>query len=186
MKINKKNIEVEKKIEESKAGEATAAADNDNAKPAEEVAVPNDTETKTDAYAPKETAPDDGTEDKEVIEEPDDTPIAIIGTTITEKKLAELKKKYGKRGIFKTRFINDLFVWHKLNRATFSKIISQTRGIEDKEEQNIKCEQEFVKASVIWPEITQDFLENEDVTVAGLSEEILYNSGFVPPQTERV
>ena len=119
-------------------------------------------------------------------EDVDDTPIAIIGTTITEKKLNELKSQYGKRGIFKTRFVNDMFIWHKLNRSTFSKIISMTKDIEDREEQNIKCEQEFVRAAVIWPEITQDFLENEDVTVAGLSEEILYNSGFVPPQTERL
>ena len=98
------------------------------------------------------------------------------------KKFAEAKHRL----LQAILFVNDMFIWHKLNRSTFSKIISMTKDIEDREEQNIKCEQEFVRAAVIWPEITQDFLENEDVTVAGLSEEILYNSGFVPPQTERL
>lgn len=174
MRINKKKIEdTVVNVEETKKEDVVQVD--------EKPTVKNETvETKPDNEADKILEP------VKIEEDVDDTPIAIIGTTITEKKLNELKGMYGKRGIFKTRFVNDMFIWHKLNRSTFSKIISMTRDIEDKEEQNIKCEQEFVRAAVIWPEITQDFLENEDVTVAGLSEEILYNSGFVPPQTERL
>lgn len=178
MRINKKKIEnTVVNVEENKVEDIVQA----DKKPEEDPVI----EEKT-----AEAEPNDDTnkilEPVKIEEDVDDTPIAIIGTTITEKKLNELKSQYGKRGIFKTRFVNDMFIWHKLNRSTFSKIISMTRDIEDREEQNIKCEQEFVRAAVIWPEITQDFLENEDVTVAGLSEEILYNSGFVPPQTERL
>lgn len=179
MRINKKKLEdTVVNVDENKVEDVTQI----DAKP-EKNDTPND-DVKNEEK-PEEKA-DEILEPVKIEDEVDDTPIAIIGTTITEKKLNELKSLYGKRGIFKTRFVNDMFIWHKLNRSTFSKIISMTRDIEDKEEQNIKCEQEFVRAAVIWPEITQDFLENEDVTVAGLSEEILYNSGFVPPQTERL
>ena len=120
------------------------------------------------------------------VEEVDDTPIAILGTSVTQKQLDAMKEKYGKKNIFKTTFLDDTFVWHKLNRAAFSKVISDTRDIKDKEEQTTKCEQEFVRAAVLWPEITEEFLVEEDVMVSGLSEEILYRSGFVPAQTERV
>ena len=116
----------------------------------------------------------------------DNTPIAILGTSVTQKQLDAMKEKYGKKNIFKTTFLDDTFVWHKLNRAAFSKVISDTRDIKDKEEQTTKCEQEFVRAAVLWPEITEEFLVEEDVMVSGLSEEILYRSGFVPAQTERV
>ena len=174
MRINKKKIEdTVVNVEETKKEDIAQVDEKPTIK---DEAVETKPENETDKIL----------EPVKIEEDIDDTPIAIIGTTITEKKLNELKSMYGKRGIFKTRFVNDMFIWHKLNRSTFSKIISMTRDIEDKEEQNIKCEQEFVRAAVIWPEITQDFLENEDVTVAGLSEEILYNSGFVPPQTERL
>lgn len=121
-----------------------------------------------------------------VVEEVDNTPIAILGTTVTQKQLEAMKEKYGKKNIFKTTFLDDTFVWHKLNRAAFSKVISDTKNIKDKEEQTTKCEQEFVRAAVLWPEITEEFLIEEDVMVSGLSEEILYRSGFVPAQTERV
>ena len=179
MRINKKKIEdTVVNVEENKVEDIVQEGEKPEKDPMIE-------DNKT-----VEAEPNDDTnkilEPVKIEEDVDDTPIAIIGTTITEKKLNELKSQYGKRGIFKTRFVNDMFIWHKLNRSTFSKIISMTKDIEDREEKNIKCEQEFVRAAVIWPEITQDFLENEDVTVAGLSEEILYNSGFVPPQTERL
>lgn len=123
---------------------------------------------------------------EKVKEEVDDTPIAILGTGVTQKQLAAWKEKFGKKNIFKTAFLDDIFVWHKLNRAAFSSVITATKDIKDKEEQVTKCEQEFVRAAVLWPEITEEFLKDEDVTVSGLSEEILFRSGFVPAQTERV
>lgn len=134
----------------------------------------------------RETEVEEVVEPAPAIEEIDDTPIAILGTTVTQKQLEAIKEKYGKKNIFKTTFLDDTFVWHKLNRAAFSKVISDTRNIKDKEEQTTKCEQEFVRAAVLWPEITEEFLIEEDVMVSGLSEEILYRSGFVPAQTERV
>lgn len=134
----------------------------------------------------RETKVEEAVEATPVVEEVDDTPIAILGTSVTQKQLDAMKEKYGKKNIFKTTFLDDTFVWHKLNRAAFSKVISDTRDIKDKEEQTTKCEQEFVRAAVLWPEITEEFLVDEDVMVSGLSEEILYRSGFVPAQTERV
>lgn len=143
-------------------------------------------ELAVDAEVAHETKVEEAVEIAPTIEEVDDTPIAILGTTITQKQLDIMKEKYGKKNIFKTTFLDDTFVWHKLNRAAFSKVISDTRDIKDKEEQTAKCEQEFVRAAVLWPEITEEFLTEEDVMVSGLSEEILYRSGFVPAQTERV
>lgn len=143
-------------------------------------------ESAIDTETARETEIEEVAEITPVIDEIDDTPIAILGTTITQKQLNIMKEKYGKKNIFKTTFLDDTFVWHKLNRASFSKVISDTRSIEDKEEQTTKCEQEFVRAAVLWPEITEEFLIEEDVMVSGLSEEILYRSGFVPAQTERV
>lgn len=164
MRINKKTEDdIKVQAEETPVVEA----------PVEEVEVSRETKAEEAVDTP-------------VAEEVDDTPIAILGTSVTQKQLDAMKEKYGKKNIFKTTFLDDTFVWHKLNRAAFSKVISDTRDIKDKEEQTTKCEQEFVRAAVLWPEITEEFLVDEDVMVSGLSEEILYRSGFVPAQTERV
>lgn len=124
----------------------------------------------------------EATEDKET----DTSPIAVIGTDITEKKLADLKKEY--RKVFKTSFIDDIFIWHRLDRRTFSKIVADTKDIEDIEERLSKREQEFVRATVVYPkkEELEKFVQTEDVLVTTLSEEILYRSGFVPPRTEQI
>ena len=121
------------------------------------------------------------------VEEVDNTPIAVPGTNITEKELDALKKQYKK--IFKTSFIDDVFIWHRLDRRTFSDIIANTAAIEDEEEKVSTREQEFIKAALVYPEINDDFigfLKTEDIIVTGLAEEILYRSGFVPPKTEQI
>lgn len=124
----------------------------------------------------------------ETVENKDDdtSPIAIIGTDVTEKKIADLKKEY--RKVFKTSFIDDIFIWHRLDRRTFSKIVADTKDIEDIEERLSKREQEFVKATVAYPnkEELEKFVQAEDVLVTTLAEEILYRSGFVPPRTEQI
>lgn len=90
--------------------------------PAEEIKP--DTDVNTDV---------DITPVEEVVVE-DNSPIAIPGTDITENKLAELKDTFGSKSIFKTRFIDEIYIWHKLKRSVFAKIVSDTKDIQDDEE----------------------------------------------------
>lgn len=123
---------------------------------------------------------------EEAIVEEDNSPIAITGTDITENKLAELKNTFGSKAIFKTRFIDEIYIWHKLKRSVFAKIVSETKDIKDDEEKIEKREQEFVKASLIYPDPGNQDIYEDDVLITGLAEEILYRSGFAQPETERL
>lgn len=123
---------------------------------------------------------------EEAIIEEDNSPIAITGTDITENKLAELKNTFGSKAIFKTRFIDEIYIWHKLKRSVFAKIVSETKDIKDDEEKIEKREQEFVKASLIYPDPGNQDIYEDDVLITGLAEEILYRSGFAQPETERL
>ena len=49
-----------------------------------------------------------------------------------------------------------------------------------------KREQEFVKASLIYPDPGNQDIYEDDVLITGLAEEILYRSGFAQPETERL
>ena len=142
--------------------------------PAEEIKP--DTDVNTDV---------DITPVEEVVVE-DNSPIAIPGTDITENKLAELKGTFGSKSIFKTRFIDEIYIWHKLKRSVFAKIVSDTKDIQDDEEKIEKREQEFVKASLIYPDPGNQDIYEDDVLITGLAEEILYRSGFAQPETERL
>ncbi len=122
----------------------------------------------------------------EEIEEEDTTPIAIPFTDITEKKLKQLKEEHKK--IFRTIFADSTFIWHRLNRQDFNKIAAEARDIEDREERFSTRERSIIRATVVFPhkEELEHFLQEEDILTTSLSEEILYHSGFIPPQTDQL
>ena len=64
--------------------------------------------------------------------------------------------------------------------------MSETKDIKDDEEKIEKREQEFVKASLIYPDPGNQDIYEDDVLITGLAEEILYRSGFAQPETERL
>ena len=118
--------------------------------------------------------------------EEDTTPIAIPFTDITEKKLTQLKEEHKK--IFRTIFADSTFIWHRLNRQDFNKIAAEARDIEDREERFSTRERSIIRATVVFPhkEELEHFLQEEDILTTSLSEEILYHSGFIPPQTDQL
>lgn len=112
--------------------------------------------------------------------------IAVQGTTITEDQLIEYKEKYKK--VFRTQLADEIFVWRRLDRKSFSEIISETKAIENEEERVEAREKAFCEVAVLFP-VKEDFAklaEDEDMMITGLSEEILFKSGFVPPRTEQL
>lgn len=114
-----------------------------------------------------------------------DDPIAIAGTDITESKLKELKGKYKK--IFVTDYIGETYVWHRIGRKAFSSICDATESIEDEDQLINEREKRFCKECIIYPstEKVADDVE-DDVAASKLSREILYRSGFFPPETKEV
>lgn len=115
-----------------------------------------------------------------------ETVVVVPGTDITIAQLEEYKKQFKK--VFKTQFVDEVFVWHRLDRKTFSAIITETKGIEDGELRIETREKAFCEAAVLYPsaEVLKQIIADEDVLVTGLSEEILFKSGFVPPKTEQL
>lgn len=129
---------------------------------------------------------DKAEEKVEEVAEEDTTPIAIPFTDITEKKLTQLKEEHKK--IFRTIFADSTFIWHRLNRQDFNKIAAEARDIEDREERFSTRERSIIRATVVFPhkEELEHFLQEEDILTTSLSEEILYHSGFIPPQTDQL
>lgn len=134
----------------------------------------------------KNKAEEEVEEVAEEVEEEDTTPIAIPFTDITEKKLTQLKEEHKK--IFRTIFADSTFIWHRLNRQDFNKIAAEARDIEDREERFSTRERSIIRATVVFPhkEELEHFLQEEDILTTSLSEEILYHSGFIPPQTDQL
>lgn len=114
-----------------------------------------------------------------------DDPIAIPDTDITESQLKELKKQY--KRIFVTDYVDKRYVWHRLNRRTFSDICDATQEIEDEDKLINEREKRFCKACILFP--AADVVEadvEDDVMASKLAREILYRSGFFPPTTTEV
>lgn len=110
------------------------------------------------------------------------SPIAIPGTDITEEKLAELKKEYKK--VFASAYAGKIYVWHRINRKTFSSVCEATAEIEDDDELLSTREKEFCKASIIYPEAEEVAKDMEDEVISShMAREILFRSGFYQPQT---
>ena len=112
-------------------------------------------------------------------------PIAVPDTDITESQLKDLKKQY--KRIFVTDYVDRRYVWHRLNRRTFSDICDATEEIEDEDKLINEREKQFCKACIVYPvaDIVADDVE-DDVMASKLSREILYRSGFFPPTTKEV
>lgn len=164
---------------------------------AEETATPS-----AETESPKEEAPlgetpaaeEKATEPEVKAEEPapaapaepvDDSPIAITETTVTENQLKALKKKY--KRIFVTDYIDTRYVWHRLNRRTFSDICDATEKIEDEDALIAERERRFCAACIVYPDADKVKADVEDDVMASkLAREILYRSGFFPPTTSEV
>lgn len=121
----------------------------------------------------------------EKVQPKDDSPIAIADTDITENKLKELKKKYKK--IYVTDYVDSRYVWHRLNRKTFSDICDATEEIEDEDALIEERERRFCAACIVYPnaETVKGNLD-DDVMASKVAREILYRSGFFPPTTKEV
>lgn len=101
---------------------------------------------------------------------------------LSEKQLAELKKKYKK--LFMTDYMGKRYIWHRLNRKTFNTVCDETDEIEDEDTMLMVREQAFVKACVVYPDAKtlEEDIKDEMVSTR-IGREILYHSGFYPPQT---
>ena len=120
-------------------------------------------------------------EDVEV-ETKNESPIAIPGTDITEENLAELKKEYKK--VFASAYAGKIYVWHRINRKSFSEICDATAEIEDDDELLVTREREFCKACIVHPAAEEVEKDMEDEVISShMAREILFRSGFYQPQT---
>ena len=167
-------VEPVPEIEEKKPKKKKAAKKDKSESESESESEDVDVDTKVEEVAEVEA------------EEEDITPIAVPFTDITEKKLKKLKEEHKK--IFRTNFADSTFVWHRLNRQDFNKIAAEARDIEDREERFSTRERSIIRATVVFPhgEDLEHFLQEEDILTTSLSEEILYHSGFIPPQTDQL
>ena len=112
-------------------------------------------------------------------------PIAIPDTEVTESQLKEYKKQY--KRIFVTDYVDKRYVWHRLNRRTFSDICDATEKIEDEDELIAERERRFCEACIVYPDADKVKADVEDDVMASkLAREILYRSGFFPPTTSEV
>lgn len=110
-------------------------------------------------------------------------PIGIPGTAITESQLKALKKQY--KRIFVTDYIGKRYVWHRIGRKAFADICDATEEIKDDAELIAEREKRFCEECVIYPDaesVAEDV--DNDVVAYKLSQEILYRSGFMPPETK--
>ncbi len=113
----------------------------------------------------------------------DDSPIVILGTTVTENQLKQYKEQYKK--VYFTDFAGQYFIWHRLNRADFTNIYNDTENIEDVEQQTTEREKRFCLKAILYPEQAdlENMLQNDDILTSRICDEILYKSGFFKPQT---
>lgn len=115
-------------------------------------------------------------------EEPDFTPIAVPGTDITEKKLADLKAEYEK--LFVTDYMGKRYVWRRLLQTEFDKVAQDTDHIEDDDKLVASREKAFVQLCTLYPSKEEVEKDIEDSLIASrVAREILFRSGFFPPRT---
>ena len=113
------------------------------------------------------------------------TEYAIPETDITKEELDELKKEYKK--LFRTFFIDDVYIWHRINRKTFNDICAETENIEDEDEMIAAREKRFCEECIIYPrkEKMEESIQ-DDIIASKLAQEILYKSGFFRPITDEI
>lgn len=152
--------------------------------PDEDQDVKAKAEPAAEETSPKEEAP--APKEEPAAEAPKkNDPIAIPDTNVTESQLKEYKKQF--KRIFMTDYVDRRYVWHRLNRRTFSDICDATQEIEDEDKLINEREKRFCKACILYP--SADIVEldvEDDVMASKLAREILYRSGFFPPTTTEV
>ena len=111
--------------------------------------------------------------------------IVIPGTNITDSMLNDYRTKYKK--LYRSDYIDDVYIWHRLNRHDFTKICGETESIKDEEELITEREKRFCYASVLFPqkERLEELFEDSEIS-SKIAEEILYKSGFFRPQTREI
>lgn len=112
-------------------------------------------------------------------------PIAIPGTTVTESQLKDWKARF--KRVFVTDYIDTRYVWHRMDRKLFNQVRKETESIEDDQELIYAREKEFCKRCCLYPapEVVAEAVEDEE-TAYRIAQEIMFHSGFYPPQTTEV
>lgn len=147
------------------------------------------TSVDNESGAPEENAEKEPVENEERAKEEteettEDKPKVKVDTSVglTDEQVKELKKQYKK--LFLTDYMGQRYVWHRLNRKSFNAICDETEGIEDEDEMLVTREKEIVKACVVYPDMeTLETDIEDDMISTRIGREILYHSGFYPPQT---
>ena len=111
--------------------------------------------------------------------------IVIPGTSITNTMLNNFRSKYKK--LYRSDYIDDIYIWHRLNRRDFTEICNDTEKIDDEEKLVIEREKRFCYAAVLYPnkERLEELFEDDTIS-SRIAEEILYKSGFFRPQTREI
>lgn len=163
------------------AEETVTSVENESGAPEEAVEkepVENKEQVKEETVDVAKEEPEeqkDATEDKPKVK-------VDTSTGLTDEQVKELKKQYKK--LFLTDYMGQRYIWHRLNRKSFNAICDETEGIEDEDEMLVTREKEIVKACVVYPDMeTLEADIEDDMISTRIGREILYHSGFYPPQT---
>ena len=108
-------------------------------------------------------------------------------TELTTELLKELKAEYKK--LYKTVLDGDVYIWHKLSRKDYKKIMKDYEDIDDQSERLWAREEAACRLSVVYPcgEVIEEVMNSSAGMATMLSEEIYEKSGFkVAEKTEEV
>ena len=108
-------------------------------------------------------------------------------TELTSELLKELKAIHKK--LYKTILDGDVYIWHKLSRKDYKKIMKDYEDIDDQSERLWAREEAACRLSVVYPcrEVLEEAMNSTAGMATMLSEEIYEKSGFkVAEKTEEV
>lgn len=110
----------------------------------------------------------------------------VEGTRYPIKELEKAKQEYKK--VYHTYYMGYHFIWHRINRANFTKILDSFVDIEDVKERAHKRMLAICDKCVLYPyaERFKELIDNGDIIPRGLADEILDRSGFVPAATKEL
>ena len=99
-------------------------------------------------------------------------------------KIAEWKKSFGK--IYKTVIDGDDFIWKRINRSDYTRIMTEVVD-DDSDIRYYKRQEEITKSIILYPENIDELIEQNAGLATTLSSEALDKSGFeVVSKTEEL
>ena len=102
--------------------------------------------------------------------------LAFLGEGVTQEQVDAWKQEFKK--VFGAIIGVEPIVFRRLKRSEYKTIILNTKEIEDSEERYYQREENFVAASVLFPEDTEALMEDNCGLATILSDIILAKSGF--------